>query len=112
MKEIDAQTIANLLQQHSTPTITVLADPTCGCGTKLDNGYCRSGDCSVDAPVEVFGCDSCGSCCNPNRCVSSVACPLCGSQTGNLCLDGRGGLTGYHEARWQLVKERYGTYYR
>lgn len=107
-KPLDAAFIASLLQESS---IQEAYEPTCECGSRLDNGYCRNPDCPVDSPIETYECPACGNCPTPDKCVASISCPVCSSGVGMLCLDLRGGYTGYHEERWLKVKELYDTYY-
>lgn len=83
----------------------------CECGSRRNNGYCHNSDCPIDAPIPTLECDSCGHCPNPGKCVQSVVCPRCEASTGNLCMEGNR-LVGFHESRWLLVKEEYGTYYK
>lgn len=114
-KVLDADTIRALLKTaplEKRETVYRTPVVTCNCGSTLSNGYCRNDECPVDTPVATLDCDICGNCSNPGKCVASVVCPTCTSAVGNLCLDARGGYTGYHEERWLMVKEDYGVYYR
>jgi hypothetical protein len=92
--------------------IKVKPIPCAGCGEPRDaNGYCTNTACAVDAVIPTFPCKFCGHCSTPNKCVKSVECPECLSQAGDLC-EVRGKPVAFHEDRWLLVQELYGTYYK
>jgi hypothetical protein len=86
--------------------------PCSGCGVlRNQDGYCVNPNCEVDAAIPTYACHYCGHCSTPNKCVSSVECPLCISPPGELCR-ARGTFTSYHEDRWLVVKKLHGTYYK
>lgn len=53
-----------------------------------------------DDGIEVFICEHCGSCEDPQHCVWGVQCPKCFAPPHEHCLDDRGALTGLHQERW------------
>lgn len=71
----------------------------CDCGTRLDGGYCRNDDCDWDSSIETKLCTSCGNCVDPEHCVWSITCPVCGSPPKENCHEGTK-LVGLHEERW------------
>jgi Zn finger protein HypA/HybF involved in hydrogenase expression len=58
--------------------------------------------------VELFHCNYCGSCIDPDTCVFGVSCPKCNAPERQLCREQSGSnrLVGLHEERWRLAKGR------
>jgi hypothetical protein len=72
---------------------------TCECGMVLDKGYCRNDACEWDRPEPMYDCRWCGFCADPEHCVWSVVCPVCGSEPKTMCVEGTKQV-GLHEERW------------
>lgn len=60
---------------------------------KSDNDYVYNGQV----------CSHCGWCDDPDHCVWGVQCPECCAPPHEQCLDGRGGITGLHQERWNYA---------
>jgi hypothetical protein len=100
MKELSVDFIDALVAKS--PTIELLPSGECVCGSKLDNGYCLNPECEWDAPEDVFDCEWCGCCPDPEHCVWSVTCPICESLPKKHCVEGTK-LIGLHRERWEYA---------
>jgi hypothetical protein len=102
MKELPDDFIDALVAEPEVKRLVALMSAPsgeCVCGSKLDNGYCPNPECEWDAPEEVFDCQWCGCCPNPEHCVWSVTCPLCNAVAKKHCVEGSK-LVGLHRERW------------
>ena len=108
--KVDKDALIQLLAEPEVVKVSTFTH-TCECGSRLENGYCRNEQCPRDWPGKTYGCDACGHCSTPGKCVVSIECPFCSVGISELCLDSRNSPTGYHEERWNEVNERFGTHY-
>lgn len=95
MQELNDNEIAAVLDSDARDVVSMSTFGIAGLNSVTDHNLYST--CSV-----------CGWCKTPEKCVASFQCPVCNAETGTLCKTPTGGLTGYHEERW----ERAGLSYR
>lgn len=105
MKEISDDLFDQLLAEPVRDIRSKVLPLVCDCGTKLNNGYCLNPECEWDAPEEVFDCEWCGCCPDPEHCVWSVTCPICQAIPKQHCKQGTK-IIGLHAERWEYGKNR------